>query len=167
MARWRERRGVGLLELLVVLPLFLLCVFASVDTGRLIYCHQLVVSLCREAASLVSRGSTDAQTIAATQAAEAPLHLETAGRAIITTIRRRSTTDGAPWVITQTATGGLTTLASRVGSPGGPAAIPGISELAPGITVRAVEIAHRFRPVLIPGTFGIFYPDMVYDVAYF
>src|SRR5262249_20430820 len=131
------------------------------------YAHQLVVSLCREAASLASRGSTDAQTIAATEAAEAPLHLETAGRAIITTIRRRSTTDGAPWVVTQTAIGALTTLASRVGAPGGPATVPGVTDVPPGVTIRAVEIAHSFRPVMVPPSFGIFYPDHVYDVAYF
>ena len=159
-------RGTGLVELSLSLPLLLLLFVATVDIGRLIYFKQVVGNLTREAASLASRGATDVQTIASTANADAPLDLVHAGRTIVTTIVRHNADDSTPWVVRQTADGGYGTFVSRVGLPGHIALVPGIASLGPGVTVRAVEVAHRFSSAM-GSSFGLLYPEYVYEVSYF
>ena len=44
--------------------------------------------------------------------------------------------------------------------------LPGIDSLAPGVTLRAVEVAHRFSSAM-GSSFGLLYPELVYEVSYF
>ena len=96
MTRRCARKGTGIVEPSLSLPPLLLLFVATVDIGRLIYFKQVVGNLSREAASLASRGATDAQTIAATATAAAPLDLAHAGRTIVTTIVRHNAGDSTP-----------------------------------------------------------------------
>jgi Flp pilus assembly protein TadG len=168
MARMRKKheRGVAFTEFALVFPLFLLVFLSSIDIGRLIYMRQVIANLSREGASLASRGATDAQAIAAVQASDDPLDLKAAGKTIVTTIRRKSSTDGTPWVFAQTADGNFA-FDSRVGLVGAKANVPGVAAVATGITIRTVEVASRFKPVMSSTGFGVIYPSFVYEVSYF
>jgi hypothetical protein len=164
---WHER-GVAFGEFAILLPIFLVVLAGALDLGRMIYFQQVVTNLSREAANIVSRGGSDAEAFAATEVADDPLDVTSHGRIIISRISRKSSTDGRPWIFEQVASGGLAGLTSRVGSPGGPAAVPGIDELPQGLTLRAVEVIHTFEPVLNGRGLGLsIYPSTLYDVAYF
>jgi len=168
MKRLSGVRAVAFAEFAVILPVFLVVLLGAVDVGRMIFAQQVVANLSREAANLVSRGASEAEAIAATEAADDPLDIASAGGIIMSTIRRRSSTDGRPWIIEQVASGGLPGLASRLGRPGGPAAVPRVQELPKGLTLRAVEIVHEFAPVLDGSGVGLrIYPSTIYDVAFF
>ena len=168
MKQSSHERGVAFGEFAILLPIFLVVLAGAVDVGRMIYFQQVVTNLSREAANIVSRGGSDAAAFAATEAADDPLDVTSDGGGIISRISRKSSTDGRPWVVEQVASGGLAGLTSRVGSPGGPAAVPDIDELPQGLTLRAVEVIHTFEPVLNGRGLGLsIYPSTVYDVAYF
>ena len=164
--RRRHQRGVAFTEFAVVFPLFLFVFIASIDIGRFIYFRQVVANLSREGASLASRGSTDAQAIAAIEAADDPFDLKTYGRVIVSTVTRKSASDGTPWVTAQTVDGSFA-FDSRVGLVNQRAIVPGVASLASGITVRTVEVATRFKPVMTSTGFGVLYPTFVYEVSYF
>jgi hypothetical protein len=155
------------MELVCLLPVLLLVFAAAIDTARLIHFHQIIASLVREGGSLASRGSTAAQTIAALQGRDGMLDLQNGGRIIVTTIRRRSPGSPTPWVVDQTAQGGFATFASRVGAPGEAANVPGITALDSGVTMRAIEVVHRFRAAAAPSALQVAFPTEVYDVAYY
>lgn len=162
-------RGATVVEFAVFVPIFIIIFVAAFDLGRLVYTYQIVTGVAREAANLVSRGATEMEAIAASEAADGMLDLggETGG-IIISRIQRRDVADGTPWVFTQTSSGGLPGLASRVGTENGPAAVPSVEELPPGITLYAVEVEHEFVPVLDGTAVGLqFYPATAYDVAFF
>jgi Flp pilus assembly protein TadG len=159
---------VGLVEFAIVFPILLMLFVGTLDFGRLVYFQQIVSNISREGGSMASRGATDAQVITAAEASDDPLDLVAAGRTVISTIQRQSAQNATPWVTQQTAHGGLTTFQSHVGTVGGPAVVPGITQMADGVTLYAVEVVHRFRPVMPVGVLGTgLYPDTVYDVSYF
>jgi Flp pilus assembly protein TadG len=162
----RSERGVAFTEFALIFPIFLLIFLSSIDIGRLIYIRQVIANLSREGASLASRGSTDAQAIGAIEAADDPLDLAKYGKVIVSTISRRSPADGTPWVTNQTVDGTFA-FNSRVGTVGAKATVPGVASLAAGITIRTVEVATPFKPVMSSTGFGVVYPSFVYEVSYF
>jgi Flp pilus assembly protein TadG len=162
----RSERGVAFTEFALVFPIFLLVFLSSIDIGRLIYMRQVIANLSREGASLASRGATDAQAISAIEASDDPIDLKKAGKTIVSTIRRKSAADGTPWVFTQTADGTFA-FDSRVGLVGQKANVPGVASIATGITIRTVEVATPFKPVMSSTGFGVIYPSFVYEVSYF
>lgn len=174
MKRFRQERaanrerGVVLTEFTILLPVLLVIMMGLVDLGRVIYAHQIMTDLTREAASLVSRGASPAQAYFATSLDEGPIRVDENGGVIISTVIRRDLDDPTPWIVEQVKNGPLGTVASRVGTPGGPASIPNVDGMQPGVTMMAVEIVHRFEPVFGLAEFGLdFYPDVLYDVAFF
>lgn len=168
MKRRRQDRAVAFAEFAILLPIFLIVFVGIVDVGRMVYFQQVVTNLCREAANIVSRGASPGEAFAATAAADDPLDVSSHGRVIISTIRRRSPTRARAWVFEQVASGGLDGVTSRVGVPGGPAAVPNLRRLPVGLTLRAVEVVHTFEPLLDGRGLGLsIYPSTVYDVAFF
>ncbi len=160
--------GSSLAELVLVVPILLLAIMASVDLGRLVYLYQGVNDLVREAGNLVSRGTDPDAAYAALLAAEDALDLANQGGVIISRVRRRSTTSATPWVVEQYRYGALADAPSRVGSPGGPAALPQISSLEPGETITAVEVVHTFAPLFdLTGLGSLVFPDLVYESSFF
>jgi Flp pilus assembly protein TadG len=165
----RRRRDAGavMAELGILLPVFMIIMLASIDLGRLVYTNQIMTDLTREAAMLVSRGAQAEAAFAATFRADAPLDIEATGGIIISRVRRKAPDDASPWVFAQEAAGGLSAT-SRVGVTGGPASIPNVESIPPGVTVMAVEILHPFDPVFSLQGLGVdIYPEVVYEAAYF
>ena len=165
MKRTAER-GAAFTELAIVFPILLFTFIASMDVGRFIYFRQVIANLSREGASLASRGATDAQAISAIEASDDPFDLKNYGKTIVSTIRRKDANDGTPWVFAQT-TSGTFAFNSHVGSVGARAAVPGVANLASGITIRTVEVASPFKPVMNTPWLGVLYPTFVYEVSYF
>ena len=161
-------RGAVMAEVGILMPLLLITIFATVDIGRMIYTNQMVADLSRESAMLVSRGASSTEAFAATFSADEPLDVASKGGIIISRVRRRSFDDPQPWVFAQDQAGAMTTLSSKVGTVGGPAEIPDVDELGLGITIMAVEIVHEYEPVFgFPGLALDFFPETIYDAAYF
>ncbi len=164
----KGERGIAFAELVIVLPLLLVTMFAAFDVGRMIYFNQVLTDLTREAGNLVSRGATPNETFFATFAADDPLDLQNGGGIIISRVSRRDAINDQPWIFEQDRAGANTTYASHVGIVNGPANIPNVTELAPGVTIMAVEIVHGFNPVFAFSRLGLdIYPTEIYDAAYF
>jgi len=155
-------------ELAIILPLMLVMMLAAVDVGRLIYNDQVLTDLTRSAGNLVSRGSTAAETFTATFAADQTLDIQNKGGIIITRVRRRNTNNPQPWVFEQDRSGANTTYASKIGVVNGPASIPNVTSLAPGVTIMGVEVVNQFTPLFPVSALGLnFYPNTLYASAYF
>jgi Flp pilus assembly protein TadG len=165
--RGGRQAGAVMAEMGLVLPLLLIVMLAGIDLGRLVYSNQILTDLTREAAMLVSRGATSNEAFVATFRADAPLDVQADGGIIISRVRRKDANDASPWVFTQERGGALTST-SRVGVVGGPAVIPNVTSIAPGVTIMAVEVLHPFAPVFNLAHLGVnMYPDVVYEAAYF
>ena len=162
------QRGSSLAELAILLPVILAVLLGVIDFGRLVYAHQALGDLSREAANLVSRGATVEASFAAAAAGDGPVRVSEHGAMIISTIRRRSLDDPTPWIFDQYAGGPRTWLESRVGVSGGAARVPYLDELDVGVTVFAVELFHDFAPLFPAAALGLnFYPETVYEAAFF
>ena len=167
-SRRDHERGASLAELAVILPVILVLLLGIIDMGRVFYAHQVLSDLSREAANLVSRGSTVDMAFAAASLDEGPVSITDHGVMIVSTIRRRSADDATPWVVDQARRGIASPSASRVGAPGGAAHVPNVSALDSGITIIAVELMHGFEPLFPVERFGLeFYPEIVYEAAFF
>lgn len=167
--RYRSHeRGASLAELAVILPVILVLLLGVIDMGRVFYAHQVLNDLSREAANLVSRGSTVEAAFAAASLDEGPVSIADHGIMIVSTIRRRSADDATPWVVDQARRGTASTSASRVGAPGRAARVPNVTTLDSGVTIIAVELMHGFEPVFPVERFGLdLYPETVYEAAFF
>jgi len=169
VSRCRDRqRGASLAELAVILPVVLVFLLGIVDMGRMFYARQVLNDLSREAANLVSRGSTVEAAFAAASFDEGPVSVAEHGAMIVSTIRRRSNDDATPWIVDQQRRGAVTSAASRVGDQGQVAKVPNITELEPGVTLIAVELMHGFEPLFSIDRLGLdVYPEIVYEAAFF
>lgn len=164
-----EQRGVAVGELAIILPLLLVVLLGIIDLGRLVTGYQTLNDMSREAANLVSRGSSvDAAIAALTTSTTGPVDVINDGAIIISTLSRRSDSDPTPWVVDQYRHGSIPSSASRVGSLNGPARVPNVSELEAGVTVMAVEVVHGFVPLFPIDAFGLdLYPEVIYEAAFF
>jgi hypothetical protein len=55
-----------------------------------------------------------------------------------------------------------------VGLVNGPAHVPNVDALEPGVTVMAVELVHGFEPLFPIDAFGLdFFPEVLYEAAFF
>jgi Flp pilus assembly protein TadG len=166
--RNKRQRGASLAELAVILPVILVVLLGIIDVGRIFYVHQVLNDLSREAANLVSRGSTVDAAFAAAAFDEGPVSVADNGAMIVSTIRRRSTDDATPWIVDQQRRGAVTSAASRVGASGQAAKIPNVTTLEPGVTLVAVELMHGFAPLFSVKRLGLeIYPETVYEAAFF
>ncbi|NQY90494.1 MAG: pilus assembly protein [Deltaproteobacteria bacterium] len=164
----RGQNGMAYVELMLITPLLAIILLGSIDLGRLIFFSQVMANLTREAGSLVSRGSTPEQAVAATELSDDPLDISVDGIVIISRVRRQGPFDSTPVIFEQVANGPLSSFTSRVGVLGATANIPGITELDDGVILTAVEIAHDYDPVFNLSAWGMSpWPDDLYDVAWF
>ena len=164
----RGQRGTGLTELIILVPLLLVCMLGAFDLGRLIHAHQTMTDMTREAGNLVSRGSTIDQTFDAAFLSSGTLDVTSVGGIIISEVRRRSTDDPTPWIFQQERRGALSGIASKVGTSDGPARIPNIAAIPAGVTIMAVETMYPFDPAFDLASLGLsFYPEVLYDAAFF
>jgi Flp pilus assembly protein TadG len=168
MSSRRRERGAAMAELAVLLPILLTTLMAVIDFGRLVYCYQVTTDLTREAANLVSRGSDVEDVWAAAATADGPIQLDESGEMIVSVVRRRSSTDGTPWIFEQTSNGPLTNVTSKVGSLNQKAKIPHVTSLATGVTITTVEVYHNFEPIFVGGDTTLdVYPSVIYGAAFF
>lgn len=166
--RSHSDRGASLAEFAVILPVVLLLLLGIIDMGRMLYAHQVLNDLSREAANLVSRGSTVDAAFAAASFDEGPVSVAENGIMIVSTIRRRSSGDATPWVVDQQQRGAVSSIASRVGSKGRAASIPNVRALDAGVTIIAVELMHGFQPLFSVKRLGLdLYPEIIYEAAFF
>lgn len=160
--------GAALAEFAILLPIVITVLLAVIDFGRLVYCHQVATDLTREAANLVSRGTSVTDAWNAAAAADGPIQVDDAGKMIVSVIRRKTATDPTPWIFEQTSNGPLLSVKSKIGTVNKKATIPHIASLAVGVTVTAVEIYHGFEPIFASGNLALtFYPQSIYGVAFF
>jgi Flp pilus assembly protein TadG len=154
-------------ELAVLLPVLLVMLIVGVDFGRLVYSNQVLVDLTREAANLVSRGTTADDVFKAGFLTAGELDIINDGGIIVSEVRRKAQNDATPWIFDQDSRGVLNA-ASRVGKLNAKATIPNVPTLQANVTVIAVEILHPFEPIFNLAPFGLdLYPTTLYDVAYF
>ena len=156
-------------ELAIILPVVLAILLGIIDIGRLVSAYQSLNDLSREAANLVSRGSSITAAVAAiTSSKKGPVDVQANGVIIISTLERHTAGDASPWVVDQFTSGTLAGAGSRVGKIGKRASVPNIKELEPGVTVMAVELVHRFEPLFPIDAFGLdIYPEVLYEAAFF
>jgi hypothetical protein len=163
-----SERGVAMAELAILLPIVLTTLLAVIDFGRMIYCYQIATDLTREAGNLVSRGSSVSDVWASATLADGPIQLDERGMMIVSTVRRRSSTDATPWIVEQTKNGPLLTATSRIGRLNQKASIPHITSLEHGVTVTTVEVYHPFEPIFAGGDIALrIYPEVIYGVSFF
>ena len=163
-----KEKGAGLVELAIILPLFTLLFMASTDMSRLIYRHQQLTDLTREAANLVSRGGTPDEAFVAMEFAASEIDVSNNGAIIVSRIRRRTDTDPTPWVFEQVSNQTTAQYWSRVGGENGPAEIPNLSALEPGVIITSVEMQTPFAALFDLEQLGAnFYPEDLYDAAFF
>jgi Flp pilus assembly protein TadG len=166
MTRRRERqRGVAMIELGISLALVVMLMLGLADVARLLTLRQELSDLCREAGNLVSRGGSTDDAITMATAAIATFGNPSESGVVISRVRRRSDADSTPWIVDQVSNG---TLAGdgTLGTPNGPATLPAISSLAPGVTIMVVELIHGFHPVFGPAG-QRFYPSRIRELAVF
>jgi Flp pilus assembly protein TadG len=165
------RSGQALIEFTFVATTLLLLVCGLIDFSRAISVRQVVTSLTREGSNLASRNTSLSNTIAAVVASASPLNMANNGRIIVSVVTNNN---GAAWVASQMAWGGLTTsAASKVGNPGGaaiktwiPATIPALPQ--PHQTIYVTEIYYSFQATTPIGRLlKVTLPTRIYDVAYF
>lgn len=163
------QRGVAVGELAILLPLLLVVLLGVIDLGRLVTGYQTLNDMSREAANLVSRGSSvDAAIAALSSSTTGPVDVIADGAIIISTLARRSDTDPTPWVVDQYRHGSIPSSASRVGALNGPARVPNVDQLEVGMTVMAVEVVHGFVPLFPIDALGLdLYPEVLYEAAFF
>ena len=163
-----SEKGATLAELIILTPVLLTLILASVDLGRLVFARQVLTDLSREAANLVSRGAAAEDAFAATRRAEQAFDIGDSGAIIISRIRRQSPTNDTPWVVEQDVYGDVIGTNSHVGTLNGPASIPKMNSIELGVTFTAVEIFHDFEPAFNFATLGLdIYPRVLYDAAFF
>jgi len=164
----RSTRGVVLIEYLVTLPLLIILLVGLCDCAQLVLLQAQVDHLTREAGNLASRGTKIDDTWNLLLQQQTPLTFETDGQMIFSVVTRASDVDDRPVVDDQRTFGGQSYVTSRVGSVGGPASIPGITSLAPGVLMVVVESAYRYQPLIEPPAFTqITFPEFVSEIAYF
>ena len=162
----RTRRGGGaIVELALVAVALFVLLFGMVDYGRALLARHLITSLSREAANLVSRGTSFADTLQATLQSSGSLDLATNGCVILSAVTRDE--NGVLRVIRQESAGGRPT-PSRIGTVGGGLVVipPGVP--LPGQTLWVSEVTTGFTEVTpISNLIGVRIPSTLYDVAYF
>lgn len=153
IARFRaDRRGAALIELGLAMPVALVIMLGGFDTARYIMLHQKLDRAVATVADLVARPSqlTAAQVDALFPASVdivAPFDLPGRGRVIISSVSRsngpQSTVD---W---QRSGGGSLGVTSRIGSPGGNAALPSGLTLRDGENAIVAEVYYDYEPFFL------------------
>jgi Flp pilus assembly protein TadG len=157
--------GVALIELGIALPFLVMLLLGLADLSRLLMLRQELSDLSREAGNVVSRGGSSSDAITMATSAIATFGNPSESGVVISRVTRRSSGDSTPWIVEQTTSGSLSG-DGTIGTPNGPAQLPAITSLAPGVTIMVVELIHGFHPVFGPPG-QRFYPSRVRELAVF
>ena len=158
---WRDRRGVGVVEFAIGLPVFLVAVMGGLEVANLALVQQRVASIASQVAQNAARGveqidESDVREIftGAELAADGTPILDN-GRIVLSSVRLNAAGNGQ-WIDWQRCTGADTTVVSRYGPQDkgkndaslqqvGPA--PGIKASA-NVNIMVVEVRTRYAPLI-------------------
>jgi Flp pilus assembly protein TadG len=164
-----RQSGQAMFELVLLVPLLCLVVFAIVDYGRVLNDEQIMVDLSRQGSNMASRGTALSAAAAAVVQGSAPLNLAQAGQVIITSVARISNAD----TITGQATQGVLSVPSKIGTGVGnkasvPAVVDDIFSKNSGQTVYITEVYYPFQQITpLARMWNLVIPSTLYQVAYF
>jgi Flp pilus assembly protein TadG len=165
LARIRDERGQGTVELGLMLPFLLLFFCGVVELGRMLETNHIMASLTREGANLASRGATMAEALAATRANQAASGLGSVGGAVISRVIVDA--DSVPRVESRIASEGYTDV-TRVADTDSIASVFSETGLQFGHSYYVVELFIPFEPVTPLRRFmsGLI-PEEMYDRSIF
>jgi hypothetical protein len=146
----RSRAGQAIIEFALALPIFLIVLVGLAELGLYLSRQLVLVGLSREAAGVLSRGSTFDETFDAILNADGDLELSSSeGKIILTEIALSPS--GTPMITRQVARGGLSRASGFGTLPTGqtsvPATIPNGMTLPEGMTLMGVELFSRQLPL--------------------
>jgi Flp pilus assembly protein TadG len=161
---WRCRRGQGLTELALSVPLLMILALGMIEVNRAIETNHVISTLTREGANVASRGSTLDETVAATRTGQQATGLGTVGGVVASEI---VVTNGIPRIVAQATSAGLT-MASQVGMPDSVAVPYQATGLTEGRSYFVVEMFLPYQSMtgfdkLMPGLT----PQVLYDRTLF
>ena len=166
-----RQSGQAMIELVLMVPLMCLILFAIIDYSRMLNDEQVMVDLSRQGSNMVSRGTTLSSAANALVQGSPPLNLATAGEVIITSVARVGSTDTITGQIIRSA--GSVSMASKIGTGVGnkatvPAGIDDVFSKNSGQTVYITEVFCPFQAITpLPSRWNIVIPPVLYQVAYF
>ena len=161
-----DRRGVVLMEFVLVLPVLVLLILGAYDYGRYVLVHQKVQRTSTTIADLVTRQSpltnSDMPGIFnATEHVMAPFSLSSDGVILVSIIQDD---DGSVSIVKQYSGGGTLSASSRIGAEGQPPTLPtGMSVTGANVLVVA-EVFYNFDALFMPEwSIG----NSIYQATYF
>jgi len=152
----RSKKGQSLIELTLIFPLMLLMVYGVVEVGQIISTYLTLTHTTREGANLTSRGTPPDTALDAIIAAANPTIRDdnlSQWRIIYTQIVQ---TPGIPcpptpctYEIDDQIIRGNMGQTSKIGAVGETVTIPGVENVGPGQTFKAMEIFYDYGPNVI------------------
>ncbi|HXN86392.1 MAG TPA: TadE/TadG family type IV pilus assembly protein [Candidatus Binataceae bacterium] len=166
-----RQSGQAMIELVLMVPLMCLILFAIIDYSRALNDEQVMVDLSRQGSNMASRGTALAAAANALVQGSPPLNLATAGEVIITSVARVGSTDTIMGQVIRSA--GSVTTASKIGTGVGskaivPAVIDDVFSKNSGQTVYITEVYYPFQGITpLASMWNIIIPSILYQAAYF
>lgn len=151
LARFRnDAGGAVMLEFALSLPVLIVLIFGTIDIGRLALAHLKMYNAASSLADLASRDetlSTDTvnDLFSAIEHIVRPYTMGPQGRVILTGVSADAPDD--PRVFWQVSGAGTLGEASRIGSAGGEADLPGTMSIDDQETIIAAEVFYLFQPI--------------------
>lgn len=162
--RLRSRRGQGLAELVLSIPLLLVIALGILEVSRMIETVYVMSTLTREGANVAARGASLAQASQVTRSNQAAAGLGTAGGVVVSRIE---VDEGEPFVVEQVALGDPAP-ATRVGLPDSIARPYLNGDLREGQEYHVVELVVPYRSATpFERIFRTFGREELYDRALF
>lgn len=169
------KSGQAALEFAVIVSLLLIVAFVIIDLSRALSDIEVMAGLSRQGGNLASRGDSAAQAAAALITGEAPLNLQQNGEVIITAVTNQSKTKTPKLVITDQASAGGLSAASKIGTGVGTAANTNTNDfplaaqqIAQTQTVYVAEVFYSYAPITpIDKFMKLVLPSQLYQAAYF
>jgi len=152
----QSKKGQSLIELTLIFPLMLLMVYGVVEVGSVISTYLTLTHTTREGANLTSRGTDPNTALDAIKTAAAPtIRDDNLGqwRIIYTEIVQAPGIPCPPTPCTyeisaQIIRGNLGQV-SKIGGVGTIVTIPGVENVGPGQTFKAIEVYYDYGPNVI------------------
>lgn len=164
---WRDEDGAILIEIGLSLPLFLLILMGTVETGNFLLTHLKVQHTVVSVSDLVTRDEKISENVVAdiflaVPQIMAPFHQEDSTLAIVSAISQNEDTPAS--IFWQRSGGGTLSKSSEFGVEGDTLpTLPGGLSLRDDETILATEIFVTYEPLI----FNFFEPQTIYKASYF
>ena len=151
----QSKKGQSLIELTLLFPLMLLLVYGVVEVGQIISTYLTLTHTTREGANLSSRGTPPNTALDAIIAAATPTIRDdnlSQWRIIYTEIVQSPGIPCAPactYEISDQIIRGNMAESSKIGVVGATVTIPGVENVGPGQTFKAIEVYYDYGPNVI------------------